>query len=104
MTLSLDDCDSIFAQVRSELRRDELQRLFGRLLDNYRVTGVDLGRGAIFWRARPCPESGYASIGDMTYPPLDAAKTGRFSEERQPRFYAAARRHTALAEQHTCQP
>jgi hypothetical protein len=102
--MTLDQCEGAFAEIRATTSFSDLERLVDDLLGSHRhVIRFGLGRGSIFWRARPCEKEGYSNLKDMTYPPSSKATVGRLSEEKQPRFYASARKHTALAEQLECQ-
>jgi hypothetical protein len=101
--MTLDECDALFAKIRAESHPSVLQDLFLNLLaTDYSVTRIGLGRGSIFWRGRPCGPGGYANVRDVTYPQPHLAGLNRLSDLNQPRFYASARRETALAEQAAC--
>jgi len=63
------------------------------------VIRFGLSRGTIFWRGRPCDPVGYENVRDVTYPPSHLAGLNRFSDVKQPRFYASMRKKTALVEQ-----
>lgn len=101
--MSLDECDALFAKVRSTTLAKDLAGYFKKLLSaDYPVIRVDVTRGSIFWRARPCNASGYRNVREVTYPPAHLAGLNRLSDKRQPRFYASVRKETALAEQAEC--
>jgi hypothetical protein len=101
--MTLDECDALFAKIRAETSPGLLGTLFGQLLAaDYSVIRIDLGRGSIFWRARPCGPRGYDNVSEVTYPPTHLAAQNRLSDEKEPRFYASTRKETALAEQVTC--
>jgi hypothetical protein len=102
--MTIDECDALFADIRAATSLTLLTGQFGRLLDaGYAVYRIGLGRGAMFWRARPCGPDGYPNVRDVTYPPAHRAALNRVSAENEPRFYAAARRETALLEQTNCE-
>lgn len=98
--MTLDQCDALFAKVRATTEAADLAGYFRKLLSaGCQVTRVGVTRGNIFWRARPCSATGYSNIQEVTYPPTHLARLNRLSDEKQPRFYASARKETALAEQ-----
>ena len=102
--MTLDECEVLFGEVRAATALAPLAELFGRLLDaEYPVYRIGLGRGSMFWRARPCGPEGYSNVREVTYPPAHCAALNRLSAENEPRFYAAARRDTTLLEQRTCE-
>ncbi len=101
--MTLDECDALFAKIRAETSPAVLQDLFVQLLGvDYSVVRIGLSRGSIFWRGRPCGPEGYENVRDVTYPPHHLAGLNRLSDPKQPRFYASARRETALSEQAEC--
>jgi hypothetical protein len=101
--MTLDECDALFARIRAERSLSPLVALFRQLLvADYSLIRIDLSRGSIFWRARPCGPHGYDNISEVTYPPPHLAALNRLSDEQQPRFYASTRKETALAEQDEC--
>jgi len=100
--MTLDDCDTLFARVQATTSPAELTPLFEQLLAACPVIRVGVTRGSIYWRARPCGPEGHANIRDVTYPPAHLAALNRLSDQKQPRFYASARKETALLEQAEC--
>jgi len=59
--MTLDDCDALFAKVRLATSAADLCGLFQQLIEtDYTVIRFGIGRGSIFWRARPCAREGYA--------------------------------------------
>jgi hypothetical protein len=100
--MTLDDCDALFARVQATTSPAELTPLFEQLLAACPVIRVGVTRGSIYWRARPCSPEGHANIRDVTYPPAHLAALNRLSDQKQPRFYASARKETALLEQAEC--
>jgi RES domain len=103
VVMTLDECDALFARIRAETSAQLLVPLFRQLLmADYSVIRIDMNRGSIFWRARPCSPQGYDNIREVTYPPPHLAALNRLSDEEQPRFYASTRKETALAEQAEC--
>jgi RES domain len=101
--VTLDECDALFAMVRCTTVAVDLARHFEKLLGaDYPVIRVGITRGSIFWRGRACGAEGYSNVREVTYPPAHLAGLNRLSDKKQPRFYASARRETALAEQAEC--
>jgi len=98
--MTLDECDTLFAEIRTTTTPTVLAEQFARLLDaEYPVYRLGLSRGHMYWRARPSGPEGYSNVGDVTYPPVTSAALNRLSAQNEPRFYAASRRETALLEQ-----
>jgi hypothetical protein len=103
--MTLDECDAIFAEIRTSTDSTRLKALFGQLVGpDCGIIRIGLHRGSIFWRVRPCGPAGYANVRDVTYPPIDLAGLNRLSARNEPRFYGSQRIETALLELPECAP
>jgi hypothetical protein len=97
--MSLDRTDRIFKLVSRHSDPKVLTVLFDHLIANQPLLGFAYGRGSIFWRGRICSSPhGYASIGDVIYPPPAETRVGRLNDNSDPVFYAATRCSTVLTE------
>lgn len=98
--MDLDDCEALFADIRSVVDQDLLVQIFGQLLKEYEILNCTLGPGSIFWRGRRSGSGGFNNLSDLSYPPAALCKTGRLNDQLEPVFYAAARETTVLSELH----
>lgn len=96
--MTLDECDRLFAQVRDESSASAICHALQPLLDSYEVLNIELGRSAVFWRARFAGAQPWESVKEMSYPPLANARPGRLNDENTPCLYAATHGETALLE------
>jgi hypothetical protein len=97
-TISLDDCEQIFAQALASKSESEFCRAIEPLFDVYEVLSLEFGRGNIFWRARIIKNDIYSNLSELDYPPPELARRGRLNDTGTPCFYISARKETALAE------
>ena len=95
---TLDDCDKIFREALSSASEAAFCHNIDPLFNDYEILSVGLGRGTIFWRARPIETEIYPNISDLKYPPPEKARQGRLNDLGTPCFYTSAREETALAE------
>jgi hypothetical protein len=96
--MTLDDCEEIFSKALLSKSESEFVYEIDPLWSYYELLSVELGRGSIFWRARPVEEKIYPSVADLKYPPKNAARLNRLNEKGVSCFYAAKNIETALAE------
>jgi hypothetical protein len=97
-TISLDDCEKIFAQALSSKSESEFCQAVEPLFKVYQVLSLEFGRGSIFWRARIIESAIYSNLSELDYPPPECVKRGRLNDAGTPCFYISARKETALAE------
>lgn len=96
--MDLDSCEKIFDSALQSQTEAELCIRIAPLFDVYQILSVGLGRGNIFWRARPVEKNIWSSVNDLDYPPLGVARQGRLNDAGTPCFYVAKDIQTALLE------
>lgn len=96
--MSLSQYDALFTNVRQAKSVQDACYALSPLFDQYKVISLGLTRGSIFWRARPCGSSPWATVAEMGPPPANKTVIGRLNDDSRPVLYAAVKEDTALAE------
>jgi hypothetical protein len=96
--MTLDQCDSLFAAIRSAGSEEQLTAALRALFVEYPLLEFGIGRGNTFWRGRRCDRGGHDNLSRLSYPPPAIAKAGRLNDAGSPCLYAATKRETVLAE------
>lgn len=96
--MDLDDCDAIFQRALSASSEVEFCKQIEPLFDVYQIISIGLGRGSIWWRARPTDGAAWRNLNGLDYPPPEKARQGRLNDAGSPCFYVAKDIETALLE------
>jgi hypothetical protein len=100
--MTLDECESIFAEVRSSTSFDEAKKTLRRLIvrDLYAIMSFDAGHSNILWRGRRCKGNGlpFATPADVSYPSPAESRVGRLNDKGAPCLYASTKKETVFAE------
>lgn len=96
--MNLDECDKIFKLATASRTEAEFCHHITPLFNTYDTLSIGLGRGNIFWRARPIEKSPWPNVYDLDYPPPQIAKRGRLNDKGSPCFYISQGIETALQE------
>lgn len=97
--MDFDRCDQLFALVRGGSILKEKEKALRELFNACDVLSFEIGRGSIFWRARPCAnQQGYSLDADLFHPPTSKTNEGRLNEAGAPVLYLSTREETALVE------
>ena len=99
--MTLDECESIFAEVRSSSSFDETKAALRKVMapDFYPIMSLDTEGRNTLWRGRRCNEGlRFANVADMGCPPEDSTGVGRLNEQGAPCLYATTKLETVFAE------
>ncbi|MGZ4955486.1 MAG: hypothetical protein ACXV8Q_10275, partial [Methylobacter sp.] len=96
--MALDDCDKLFAKIRSATEQDVIAASFRELFHFYPLLNYSIGRGSIYWRGRKSTADGFSSADELHCPPPEITTVGRLNSKGAPCLYAATRKTTIFKE------